>query len=102
MVAQKLGFTLPEIRQQLDKLPQARTPTRADWTKLSRQFRIEIDQRITALEQLRDTLDGCIGCGCLSLQRCKLYNPDDSAAKLGNGPRYLLTEESVDTITADD
>ena len=102
LVAQKLGFTLPEIRQQLDKLPQARTPTRADWTKLSKQFRIEIDQRIAALEQLRDTLDGCIGCGCLSLQRCKLYNPDDSAATLGNGPRYLLTEESVDTTTKEE
>ena len=94
LVAQKLGFTLPEIRQQLNALPDARTPTKADWTKLSKQFRVEIDERIAALEQLRDTLDGCIGCGCLSLQRCKLYNPDDSAAQLGRGPRYLLGDVS--------
>ena len=96
LVAQKLGFTLPEIRQQLDTLPDARTPTKADWTKLPKQFRVEIDERIAALAQLRDTLEGCIGCGCLSLQRCKLYNPDDGAAQLGSGPRYLLGNESIE------
>jgi len=94
LVAQKLGFTLPEIRTQLDKLPESRTPTKADWTKLARQFRAQIDARINDLEQLRDTLDGCIGCGCLSLKRCQLYNRDDQAAVLGTGPRYLLGDDS--------
>ncbi|WP_022952503.1 redox-sensitive transcriptional activator SoxR [Leucothrix mucor] len=89
LAAQKLGFTLPEIREQLDSLPDARTPTKADWEKLSRKFKAEIEQRIAGLEQLRDTLDSCIGCGCLSLQKCRLYNPDDQAAELGAGPRYL-------------
>lgn len=93
-VAQKLGFTLPEIQRQLDTLPNSRTPTKADWAKLARQFRVEIDTRINALEQLRDTLDGCIGCGCLSLQKCELYNRNDEAAALGNGPRYLLGDEA--------
>ncbi|MGB1257834.1 MAG: redox-sensitive transcriptional activator SoxR [Thiolinea sp.] len=93
-VAQKLGFTLPEIQQQLDTLPNSRTPTKADWAKLARQFRVEIDARISALEQLRDTLDGCIGCGCLSLQKCELYNRNDEAAALGSGPRYLLGDEA--------
>ncbi|MGB0848345.1 MAG: redox-sensitive transcriptional activator SoxR [Thiolinea sp.] len=93
-VAQKLGFTLPEIQHQLDTLPNSRTPTKADWAKLARQFRVEIDARISALEQLRDTLDGCIGCGCLSQQKCELYNQNDEAAALGSGPRYLLGDEA--------
>ena len=90
LVAQQLGFTLPEIRQQLSTLPNARTPTKTDWTELALQFQGQINERITALEQLRDTLDSCIGCGCLSLQNCRLYNHNDSAATLGAGPRYLL------------
>jgi len=89
LAAQKPGFTLPEIREQLDSLPDARTPTKADWEKLSRQLKAEIEQRIAGLEKLRDTLDSCIGCGCLSLEKCRLYNPDDQASELGTDPRYL-------------
>ncbi len=90
LAVQRLGFSLPEIRTQLERLPDKRTPTRSDWEQLARHFREDINARIHALEQLRDTLDGCIGCGCLSMQKCRLYNPDDKAAVLGAGPRYLL------------
>lgn len=89
-IAQSLGFSLAEIRAALDSLPDNRTPTKADWTRLSRGFRTALDARIAGLQSLRDRLDGCIGCGCLSLQACALYNPGDSAADLGDGPRYLL------------
>ncbi|NIZ12471.1 redox-sensitive transcriptional activator SoxR [Phaeobacter sp. HF9A] len=90
MIAQKFGFTLPEIRDQLQRLPNGRTPTKEDWTRLSQQFRAHLDARIKMLEKLRDDLDGCIGCGCLSLPSCALYNPADKAAKKGAGPRYLM------------
>lgn len=90
LATQRLGFTLPEIREQLATLPQSRTPTKADWARLGKQFKGEIEERIAALEKLRDTLDSCIGCGCLSLQKCRLYNPDDEVADLGAGARYLL------------
>lgn len=96
LIAQRLGFSLAEIRQQLASLPDSRTPTKSDWEKLSRNFRGVIDERISALALLRDTLDGCIGCGCLSLSRCRLYNQDDQAATLGQGPRYLLGNSSSD------
>ena len=90
MIAQEFGFTLPQIRAELDRLPAGRAPTKADWSRISRGFRGALDARINALEALRDKLDGCIGCGCLSLQACKLYNPEDRARKLGPGPRYLM------------
>ena len=90
LIAQQLGFSLEEIRQQLDSLPKQRTPSTQDWARISRAFRADIDTRISALETLRERLTDCIGCGCLSLKRCKLYNPDDRAARLGAGPRYLL------------
>lgn len=96
LIAQQLGFTLAEIRKQLDALPDQRTPTLRDWQRMSRQFKQDIDQRIDALERLRERLSGCIGCGCLSLKRCSLYNPDDRAASLGAGPRYLLGDEPDD------
>ena len=89
MVAQKLGFTLTEIKQELAPLPQNRAPNKKDWARISTQFRRRLDQRITALENLRDKLDGCIGCGCLSLENCHLYNPDDEAAKTGTGARFV-------------
>ncbi|WP_421701353.1 redox-sensitive transcriptional activator SoxR [Aliiroseovarius sp.] len=95
-ITQQLGFTIAEIRAQLDRLPEARTPTKRDWERLARGFRAELDRRITAMEALRDNLDGCIGCGCLSLQRCKLYNPDDGARQLGSGPRYLMGNQTSD------
>ncbi|MGH3646944.1 MAG: redox-sensitive transcriptional activator SoxR [Micromonosporaceae bacterium] len=89
-VAQRVGLSLEEIRDALATLPEERTPNRADWTKLSRAWRSRLDAQIGLLERLRDSLDGCIGCGCLSLQRCQLYNPGDMLADQGSGPRILL------------
>ena len=71
-------------------LPEARTPTKDDWARLSRSWRPQLDAQIAMLERLRDRLDGCIGCGCLSLRACALFNPDDEAGASGPGPRYLL------------
>ena len=90
MIAQQFGLTLPQIREQLDQLPNGRTPTAEDWARISVSFRSHLDQQIAALQVLRDKLDGCIGCGCLSLAQCQLYNPDDQARTKGTGPRYLL------------
>lgn len=92
-ICQGLGFSLSKIRQVLLKLPEGRTPTKRDWEKLSREFSQDIDERIEALSQLRETLTGCIGCGCLSLAKCHLYNPNDKAATYGAGPRYLMGDE---------
>ena len=88
--AQQVGLSLEEIRVVLDDLPQGRTPTREDWDQLARRWKPWLDERIAALERLRDKLSSCIGCGCLSLDTCALYNPDDAAGRLGPGPRYLL------------
>jgi len=96
-IAQGLGFSLADIRTQLDGLPDRRTPTVKDWSMLSRRFGKDIDRRIAELEQLKENLASCIGCGCLSLTKCRLYNPDDGAAALGDGPRYLLGD-SVDDL----
>ena len=96
LIAQKLGFSLAEIRSALIGLPQARNPTRADWTKLAEGFRDNIDARIAGLTSLRNRLDGCIGCGCLSLDHCAIYNKQDKAATRGEGPRYLMGESSDD------
>lgn len=90
LIAQRLGFTIAEIRDALEELPEGRTPTAEDWSRISRDFRRELDARIAALTRLRDRLDGCIGCGCLSLESCSLYNPGDRAARRGAGPRYLM------------
>lgn len=90
IIAQKMGFTLARIRELLDPLPDNKAPTKSDWTRMSRQFRTELDERIATLSAMRENLDGCIGCGCLSLKACALYNPDDRAAAKGMGPRYLL------------
>ncbi|MEP7043565.1 MAG: redox-sensitive transcriptional activator SoxR [Dokdonella sp.] len=86
-VAQRVGMPLQEIGQALARLPDARTPTRADWSRLSAAWRRALDARIEQLVSLRDQLDDCIGCGCLSLQRCKLGNPADALAVQGEGPR---------------
>jgi len=93
-ICQKLGYSLEEIQAQLDALPKGRTPTEGDWTKLAVGFRDEIDERIAGLEALRDRVDGCIGCGCLSLERCSIWNAEDNAAALGSGPRWLLGDQS--------
>ncbi|MFT4959015.1 MAG: MerR family redox-sensitive transcriptional activator SoxR [Paracoccaceae bacterium] len=90
IIAQKFGFTLPEIRDLLDRLPGSRTPTPLDWAAISVAFRTRLDQRIQTLQTLRDNLDGCIGCGCLSMPKCALYNRDDRAQAKGSGPRYLM------------
>jgi len=87
--AQRVGLTLDDIRDSLASLPSNRTPTAADWQRLSRSWRPMLDQRITELQLLRDRLDGCIGCGCLSLKACRLANPDDVAGSLGPGARWI-------------
>ena len=87
--ARNVGLTLDEIAAALAALPDSRTPTRADWTRLSRGWRTRLDDQIAALERLRDGLDSCIGCGCLSLKRCAMSNPADIAATDGAGARYL-------------
>jgi MerR family redox-sensitive transcriptional activator SoxR len=87
--ARTIGIGLDEVRDGLDRLPDGRTPTRADWAKLSKAWRSRLDERIQALEALRDGLDSCIGCGCLSLQRCRLSNPEDVVAQYGPGARVL-------------
>jgi MerR family transcriptional regulator, redox-sensitive transcriptional activator SoxR len=90
-IAQQVGVSLEEIRTALADLPDSRTPTRADWERLSRHWQFRLEEQIGLLERLRDNLAGCIGCGCLSLKRCRLYNADDELAALGSGPRRLLT-----------
>jgi MerR family transcriptional regulator, redox-sensitive transcriptional activator SoxR len=92
--AQKIGLTLEEIGTELAKLPENRAPRRSDWAKLSRSWSRRIDERIAELERLRAGLTECIGCGCLSLDRCKLANPGDRAARLGPGPRFWVGDKS--------
>lgn len=92
-VAQRVGLSLEDIRSALSLLPEGRTPNKGDWAKLSRAWRPRLEEQIAVLEALRDQLDSCIGCGCLSLKRCALYNPEDRAAALGTGPRFLLGDE---------
>jgi MerR family transcriptional regulator, redox-sensitive transcriptional activator SoxR len=83
------GIPLERIRQALDSLPTGRPPTRRDWERLSKAWRADIEERISLLEALRDRLTTCIGCGCLSIDRCTLLNPDDEAAAFGAGAHYL-------------
>ena len=91
-VAQQVGLSLEEIRTALAALPENRTPNEKDWERLSKAWRPRIDYQIRMLERMRDRLDGCIGCGCLSLRRCKLLNPDDTVAQRGPGPRYVIDD----------
>jgi MerR family redox-sensitive transcriptional activator SoxR len=88
--AQRVGLTLDEIGAELARLPPDRAPTRRDWARLSGTWTSRIDDRIAELERLRAGLTECIGCGCLSLERCRMANPDDRAARLGPGPRYWV------------
>jgi MerR family redox-sensitive transcriptional activator SoxR len=99
-VAQRVGLTLDEIRDALSSLPREHAPTKADWARLSRSWRPRLEEQIAVLERLRDDLTSCIGCGCLSLKACALYNPSDKAARLGSGPRYLLGNTPSDSRTA--
>jgi len=91
--AQRVGLTLEEVKEALASLPHARTPTAADWGRLSRSWRPRLDARIAELHRLRDGLDSCIGCGCLSLKVCQLSNPNDVAAAHGSGARWLLEDD---------
>ena len=95
LIAQQLGFTIEQIGENLKTLPNGRAPTAKDWAKISVRFRDELDTRINTLTRLRDNLDGCIGCGCLSLRKCALYNPDDRASRHGAGPRYLVGNRPI-------
>ncbi len=90
--AQRVGLSLDEITAALATLPGGRAPTRADWTRLSRDWRPRLNAQIERLERLRDKLDGCIGCGCLSLRTCALHNPDDEVAARGPGAWFLEPE----------
>ena len=93
MITQRLGFPLARIVELLRGLSDGRTPNARDWQRMSALFRDDLDTRIAELEALRDKLDGCIGCGCLSLRRCALYNREDTARDKGPGPRYLLGDK---------
>jgi MerR family transcriptional regulator, redox-sensitive transcriptional activator SoxR len=92
-VAQRVGIPLAHIRAALAGLPDSRTPTRSDWQRLSHDWQAELDQRIHRLQQLRDQFIDCIGCGCLSIDRCALANPHDALGHHGPGPRRLLDSE---------
>ena len=100
--ARNIGLSLAEVRAALDALPGGRSPTRADWTRLSRSWRGRLDEQIAALEALRDGLDSCIGCGCLSLRRCAMSNPGDAARRAGPGARYLPAPLRVPAVPATD
>jgi MerR family redox-sensitive transcriptional activator SoxR len=96
LIAQKLGLSLSEIEAVLANLPESRPPTREDWEAISGRIRTALDEKIAMLERTRELLSACIGCGCLSLDRCALYNPDDRAARAGAGPRFLLGDRASD------
>jgi len=104
MVARQFGVSLDQIGAELAKLPKTRAPGKADWARVSAAFRTELNARIDTLTKMRDTLDGCIGCGCLSLDVCALYNAGDKAAVRGKGPRYLMgdTSSQIDAATRSD
>lgn len=97
-IAQRLGLTLDEVARALETLPPDRAPTKAQWETLSRSWRRSLDERIARLEALRDDLTGCIGCGCLSLRRCTLYNPSDVASTRGPSARYLLGDDPAEVV----
>ncbi len=96
---QEVGLSLTELAEALETLPHDKTPTKADWERLSRSWRTRLDAQIGELMALRDELTDCIGCGCLSLKSCAILNPGDAASGLGTGPRYLLgdSREAVDS-----
>jgi MerR family redox-sensitive transcriptional activator SoxR len=97
-IAQQVGLSIDLIEAELKGLPHGRTPTQADWTRISGHMRRMLDERIAVLTRTRDRLDGCIGCGCLSLRKCALYNPDDSAGRRGAGPRYVIGDKPPDPV----
>lgn len=94
LIAQRIGLSIEQIRRELSKLPYGRTPGQKDWRQISGGLKIMLDEQIARLEQTRQNLDGCIGCGCLSLKKCALYNPGDRAAAKGAGPRYTMGDSA--------
>ncbi len=96
LISQQLGYSLQQIKAALGALPDERTPNKADWDKLARRFSGDIDHKIAALQELKDKLSGCIGCGCLSLNSCRLYNAEDRIKHRGAGPRYLMGDSAED------
>ncbi len=96
LIAQQLGLSLEGIAAELTRLPAGRTPNAADWSRISTGLRARIDAQIVALARTRELLDNCIGCGCLSLKNCGLYNREDKAAQRGAGPRYLLGDSAME------
>jgi MerR family redox-sensitive transcriptional activator SoxR len=97
---QEVGLSLGELSTALERLPHDKTPTKRDWERLSKSWRSRLDAQIEELLALRNELTDCIGCGCLSLKSCAIFNPDDAASDLGTGPRYLLGD-SRDSVVAD-
>lgn len=95
---QEVGLSLSELASALETLPHDKTPTKADWRRLSRSWRERLDRQIEELVGLRDDLADCIGCGCLSLKSCAIFNPGDVAQSLGSGPRYLLGDSREDAV----
>lgn len=98
--AQRCGMSLDEIAIALDKLPRDRVPLKRDWERMSSAWQRQLDDRIAGLQTLREELTSCIGCGCLSLQKCALFNRQDAAARFGPGPRYLLGDDPDEVMTA--
>ena len=96
LIAQRLGLTLAEVQGELATLPNRRAPRQSDWENIGMRLRSRLDERIMMLKRTRDLLEGCIGCGCLSLDRCALYNPGDRASRAGAGPRFLLGDRASD------
>ncbi len=88
--AQRIGLSLNEIKDELDKLPTHRIPTQKDWSLLSKKWLTQVDARMAELQKLRDGLESCVGCGCLSFEACHFANPEDKVSKAGSGPRYWL------------
>lgn len=100
LIMQNLGYDLQQIKAALSKLPEQRTPTRRDWDALGHSINADLDKQIAYLKNLQSSLSGCIGCGCLSLTNCALYNPEDKIARKGAGPRYLLGDRARDVMDA--
>jgi MerR family transcriptional regulator, redox-sensitive transcriptional activator SoxR len=96
LIAQKLGFALSEIEAELATLPHGQAPTLAEWRAIGERMRGALAAKIALLQRTQELLGGCIGCGCLSLDRCALYNPNDRAARAGPGPRFLLGDKASD------
>jgi MerR family redox-sensitive transcriptional activator SoxR len=96
LIMQQLGLSLSEIEAELSALPHGQAPTAADWRVIGARMRGVLEAKITMLQRTNELLDGCIGCGCLSLDRCALYNPNDRAARAGPGPRFLLGNKAAD------